>query len=87
MGETVTRKRVIGELELIPEHQLPAVYDVIHNFRLGLQRTKGGTDQILEFAGCWGDMPTELFEEFLEEISQRRKRAFLRRRQGEAHRS
>jgi len=87
MGESATWKRVMGELELILEHQLPAVYDVFHNFRLGLQGTKGHTGQILKFGGCWGDMPTEIFEEFLEEIGRRRKRAFSRRQKGEACRS
>jgi hypothetical protein len=37
----------------------------------------------MQFAGCWEDMPEEEFENFSEEIAERRKRAFSERREYE----
>ncbi len=84
MGKSIMRDRVIKELKLIPEYKLSELYDFIHYFRIGLQKSKGNMDQIMKFAGCWKDMSEEVFNEFLKEISQRRKQAFSRRRSGEA---
>ena len=83
MGESIIRDRVMEEIKLIPEHKLSEVYDFIHYFRIGLQKTKGNMDQIMKFAGCWKDMPEEVFNEFLAKISERRKQAFIRRRGSE----
>jgi hypothetical protein len=33
----------------------------------------------MKFAGCWKDMPEKIFNEFLQDIGQRRKKAFSRR--------
>ncbi len=83
MGASVTRDRVIEEIRHIPEHKLSEVYDLLHYFRVGLQTSKGNADRIVKFAGCWGDMPAETFREFTEEILERRKQAFSRRRTSE----
>ena len=74
------RERVIDEIKLIPDHKLSEVYEFIHYFRIGLQKSNGGIDQIMKFAGCWKDMPEQLLKEFLEDTKQRRKQAFSRRR-------
>lgn len=70
------RERVINELSLIPQDKLIEVYDVIHFFRMGLEKSKTDADKILSFSGCWGDMQDKEFNEFTEEIKQRRKQAF-----------
>ncbi|MDO9289010.1 MAG: hypothetical protein Q7T83_09475 [Thermodesulfovibrionales bacterium] len=80
MSESIIRDRVMDEIKLIPEHKLSEVYDFIHYFRIGLQKSKGNIDQIMKFAGCWKDMPEDVFNAFLNEIGQRRKQAFSRRR-------
>lgn len=85
MKKTIVRDKVMEEIKLIPEHKLPEVYDFIHYFRIGLQKSKEGSiDQTMNFAGCWKDMPEKLFNELLEDIGKRRKQAFTRRRSGEA---
>ncbi|MBI3814561.1 MAG: hypothetical protein HY279_08885 [Nitrospinae bacterium] len=83
MGKPAIRDRVIEEVKLIPKHRLSEVYDFIHYFRMGLQESEGNGDKIMKFAGCWKNMPEETFNEFLQEIAERRRKAFSRRRKGE----
>ena len=80
MNQSITRDKVVEEIKLIPEHKLEEVYDFVHYFRIGLQEAGGGRERIMKFAGSWKDLPEETFEAFTHEISERRKRAFLRRR-------
>ncbi len=84
MAKSAIRDRLIDEIKLIPEHRLSEIYDFIHYFRVGLQKSKGNIDQIMKFAGCWKDMPEEVFTDFIREVTQRRKQAFSRRRGDEA---
>ena len=35
--------------------------------------------QIMKFAGSWNDMPDEIFNDFMEQINQRREMAFSRK--------
>ncbi|MBI4684867.1 MAG: hypothetical protein HY755_06685 [Nitrospirae bacterium] len=84
MAKSAIRDRVMSEIELIPEYKLSEIYDFIHYFRVGLQKSKGNVEQIMRFAGCWKDMPEDAFNDFLGEISRRRKQAFSKRRSGEA---
>ncbi len=84
MEASTVRDRVVKEIQLIPEHKLAEIYDLVHYFRVGLQQGSSGTvDQIMGFAGSWKDMPEDTFREFLVEIAQRRSQAFSRRRSGE----
>jgi hypothetical protein len=83
MGISIGRERVIEEVQLIPEEKLTELFDFLHYFRLGLQKSKGSSAEIMKFAGCWKEMPEELFQEFTEEIMQRRKNAFTGRRASE----
>lgn len=84
MEESIIRDRVMEEIKLIPENKLLEIYDFIHYFRIGLQKSKGNSEQIMKFAGCWKDMPKEIFNDLLEEIGKRRQQAFSRRRTDEA---
>jgi len=84
METSIIRDKLLEEIKLIPEHKLSELYDFIHYFRLSLQNSKENRDQIIKFAGCWKDMPKEIFNEFSKEIAQRRKQAFSRRRGDEA---
>lgn len=74
---------IIDEIKLIPNDKLAELYDFIHFYRLGLETTKNSTLEIMSFAGCWEDMPDEEFQNFLKEISDRRRHAFSRRREDE----
>lgn len=84
MGKSVIRNKVMEEIKLVPEYKLSEIYDFIHYFRIGLQKSKGNMEQIMKFAGCWKDMPDKVFNDLLDEIRQRRGQAFSRRRSGEA---
>lgn len=83
-GSTV-RNKVLEEIKLIPEHKLIELYDFIHYFRIGLQQSEENKDLIIQFAGCWKDMSEETFNEFLEEINNRRQQAFSGRQGNEAN--
>jgi hypothetical protein len=78
------RTRVQKEIELIPEDKLAELYNFIHYFRLGVEVSGGGGQQIMQFAGSWRGMPDDDFDEFVREIAERRRQAFSRRRSGEA---
>jgi hypothetical protein len=80
MRGSITRNRVMQEIKLIPEDKLSEVYDFIHYFRIGILKSEKNIDQIMKFAGCWKDMPEKMYKEITEDIGQRRKQAFLRRR-------
>lgn len=84
MEGLVIRNRVMEEIKFIPEHKLAEVYDFIHYFRVGLQKSKATIDQITQFAGCWNDMSEDVFNDFSEETKHRRNQAFARRRSDEA---
>ena len=67
--------RIIREIRLIPENKLSQIFDFIHFFRLGLE-TVNDSEDIMQFAGCWQDMTDKEFDDFSEEIRERRRCAF-----------
>lgn len=81
---SMIKRRVFQEIELIPEDKLADLYTFLHYFRLGLKKAHSPkNEQILAFAGCWQDMPDELFAEFTAGIVARRSQAFIGRRNSE----
>ena len=81
MSQSITRNKVMEEIQLIPEHKLEEVYDFVHYFRIDLgEAVLGGKEEIMKFAGSWSDLPDEVFQEFTREISERRAQAFSQRR-------
>jgi hypothetical protein len=80
MSAFTLREKLIEEVQRIPENKIEELYDFVHHFRVGLESTQGQVLPILKFAGCWNEMPEEIFAEFLAEISPRRQQAFLGRR-------
>jgi hypothetical protein len=79
MNVSTLRTRVLEEIRLIPENKLPDLYDFIRYFRLSLEASKGNGKQIMQFAGCWQDMPDEIFTELSAELAERRRRTFPQR--------
>jgi hypothetical protein len=79
MIPTSLKQKVLEELELMPEEKLVTVYDFLHYFRLGLEISQQSEPQIMQFAGIWQDMPNDVFDDFLDEIADRRQQAFSRR--------
>ncbi|NIU02102.1 MAG: hypothetical protein GWN01_14700 [Nitrosopumilaceae archaeon] len=77
------REKVVKEVNQIPEEKLAQVLDLIHHFRLGLQLSKKKTAKVTDFAGCWKDMPEDVYQDFIRDITQRRHTAFSRRKNRE----
>jgi hypothetical protein len=75
-----TKQKVVEELEMIPQDKLPELYDLIHHYRLGLEKSGSRRSQILQLAGSWSEMTEEEFTTFLEEIPERRSTAFAHRK-------
>ena len=84
MKTSTIREKVVEEVNQIPEEKLPQILDLIHHFRVGLQLSRKQADKITNYAGCWKDMPEDIYKEFINEISKRRHFAFSRRRDHEA---
>lgn len=77
MSQSITRNKVMEEIQLIPEHKLEEVYDFVHYFRIGLgEAVRGNKEEVMKFAGSWSDLSEEVFQEFTREISERRAQAF-----------
>ena len=77
------RRKLLTEINLIPEEKLEELYNFIYYFRVGVEASKGTPEKIMQFAGCWDDMPDETFADLNEEIITRRQQAFLGRRSDE----
>jgi len=78
------REDLMADLAQIPDREIPAVYAVLHYFRLGLQASEPKATPpaatTARYAGVWQDMPREMFTDLLGECAQRRARAFSARR-------
>lgn len=81
---SANRKRIIEEIEQIPENKLDEVYRLVHNYRVEQEEreleAKPSTKSVMRYAGAWEDMPEEDLNEFLEDIRVRRQEAFSSRR-------
>ena len=82
MKASITRDKILKEVEHIPEEKLPELLDLIHDYRVGLQPPESKSAK--RYAGCWKDMPDDVYQDFTKEIAQRRNQAFSRRRNREA---
>lgn len=81
MSEMVTKDKVLEEIDLLPEEKMGDVYNFIHHFRLGIERVKSDSvKSTLAFAGCWGDLSDDVFQEMMDDVEERRKNGFKRRR-------
>ena len=78
-SKPIDQNQIIAEINLIPEDKRKELYELIHQFRIGLDRSKHNQDEIMQFAGSWLDMPEEDFSDFCEEIEQRRQATSSRR--------
>lgn len=80
MTSSVTKDKLINEISLLPDDKLGEVYNFIHYFRLGTDKTRKSDTNLLSFSGSWKDMDDEEFDDYLSDISERRNKAFSRRR-------
>ena len=84
MKAATMRKKLFDEITKIPEEKLPALYDFLYYFRMGLVTQSSNPQKTLQLAGSWNDMSDEDFNELLDDIKTRRKNAFVSRREREA---
>ncbi len=61
--EQIDQNQIIAEINLIPEDKCKELYELIHNFRMGLERSHNNRDEIMQFAGSCSDMPQEKFSD------------------------
>ena len=83
MENTITRDKILEEVKRIPERKLAGLFALIREYRLGLEPEDHKPAR--KYAGCWKDMPDEVYHDFVDEIAQRRSQAFSRRRDREAN--
>lgn len=77
--EQINQNQIIEEINLIPEDKRKELYDLIHKFRISLERAHNNINEIMQFAGTWSDMPEEDFSNFCVETEQRRQASLSRR--------
>jgi hypothetical protein len=83
MEQLEIREKVIEELRMIPDEQMGNIYEYLHHIRTEPKNSMTNVDKIMGFAGCWSDMPENAFSEFIQEMRDRRARAFTGRRKNE----
>lgn len=84
MNTSDLKTKVLEEIQLVPDDQLVALYDLVHSFRLQFNSPNSQTHNLMQFAGCWSDLSTEDYTQLLDDLSQRRQQAFSQRQSREA---
>ncbi|WP_448572069.1 hypothetical protein [Trichothermofontia sp.] len=84
MSNLDLKNKVLEEIQLVPEEQLNELYHLIHTFRLRVNPSNASAQNIMQFAGCWQDLPPETYNELIDNLSQRRQQAFSQRENREA---
>lgn len=72
MNATVLQRKVMDEIQAIPVERLLELYDVIHFFRIGVERTTPMMPDVMRFAGCWSDLSDDEFDDLLTDMAARR---------------
>ena len=84
MVSLVIKRKVLQEIELLPEDKLIDIYNFIHHFRLGVETVESKpAKSTISFAGSWNDMSEDLLQAISLDIEQRRQQSFSRRRGNE----
>jgi hypothetical protein len=83
MQVTTMREKILDEIAKIPDEKVPEIFDFIHYFRMGLGQKTTNPQKILQLAGSWKDLTDDEYNEFIENIMNRRKGAFNSRRNRE----
>lgn len=73
---TDLQEKVVEEIKRIPKDRLPELYDLIHFFRLGLETGRQDKEDVMRFAGCWKDITDKEFNDFANDMTERRRKAF-----------
>lgn len=73
------KTKVFEEIQQIPDNKRIELLNLIHAFRLRSKPAPSQPQLIMQFAGCWNDLPNETYTEFLDDIFLRRQQAFSQR--------
>ncbi len=84
MNDSDLKTKVLEEIEHIPADQLSELYNLVHSFRLSSESNRTSPQSIMQFAGCWNELPNEIYADWLDDISFRRQQAFSQRHHREA---
>jgi hypothetical protein len=55
------KTKVFEEIQQIPDNKLIELFSLIHTFRLRLKPAPSQAQLIMQFAGCWKDLPNETY--------------------------
>ena len=83
MDVSSLKAKLLAEVQQVPENRLAALYDLIHHFRMAVDDTEFNTHATMNYAGCWSNLPDQVFDDFVADISSRRQQAFSGRRTDE----
>ncbi|NOZ61080.1 MAG: hypothetical protein GXO74_05320 [Calditrichaeota bacterium] len=83
MKVSTMRKKLLDEIAKIPDEKVPDILQFLHYSRLGLGAKASSPQKILQLAGSWKDMSDGDFKDFLNDVTTRRKKAFMSRRNRE----
>ncbi|MBC8181086.1 hypothetical protein H8E88_08180 [candidate division KSB1 bacterium] len=84
MEVSTMREKLYDEIAKIPDEKVSEIFDFLHYFRLGLGVKSSNPQNILKLAGSWKDMSEDDYNDFLDDLTTRRKNAFISRRNREA---
>lgn len=76
MNTEEMRERLLDEIKCIPDVRVAEVCDLLHFFRVGLEKAaprEGAAADLMSFAGSWSDMPEEQFASLAAEWRERRR--------------
>jgi len=83
MKVSTMREKLFDEIAKIPDEKVHEIFEFLHYFRLGLGVKASNPQKILQLAGSWKDMSEDDFKDFLNDVTTRRKNAFISRRNRE----
>lgn len=74
----LTLNTIIKELKNVPVDRLEDIYSIIHSLRANTKKSDKTSKKILAFAGSFGDMTENDYEDFLQRTKQSRNDLFDR---------
>ncbi|MFP4547053.1 MAG: hypothetical protein ACLFQM_02900 [Fidelibacterota bacterium] len=70
---TVTKNKIIDEINQLPEVKLDEVFDLIHFFRIGFEKERNvNKESIMKYAGVWSEMTEKDLSNFFLGVRERR---------------
>jgi hypothetical protein len=73
-----TLNTILKELKNVPVERLEDLYSIIHSLQANTKKSDKRSKEILSFAGTFGDMPENDYNDFLRQVKQTRNDLFDR---------